>query len=93
MLENFQCVTLWKQISFLSFTAFFALSILFASQTVVAQQAGSLDTSFGTSGKAQTDIGISDGASALVIQPDEKILIAATVAAGSVFFANRASAL
>jgi uncharacterized delta-60 repeat protein len=45
---------------------------------------GSLDTSFGTNGKVTTDIsGNTDSATAVVIQPDGKILVAGTASNGA----------
>jgi uncharacterized delta-60 repeat protein len=41
---------------------------------------GSLDTTFGTGGKVRVDIRSSDGVSALVLQPDGKILVAGSSA-------------
>jgi uncharacterized delta-60 repeat protein len=44
---------------------------------------GSLDTTSGTGGRAITDFGGNDGASALVLQPDGKLVAAGTAHAGS----------
>ena len=49
---------------------------------------GSLDLTFGTGGKVITEFGDSDAASALVLQPDGKILVAGgTTASGNTTFA------
>ncbi len=58
-------------------TSFFFLLTLLLFQTAKAQSAGDLDFSFGTGGNVITDLGIGyDQCSGLVVQPDQKIVIA-----------------
>src|SRR5215467_9786835 len=67
--------------------ALLALTLLLTPKFSSAQTSGTLDASFGTSGKATTDFGIPAAARTLVVQADGKILVAgvAVVNGGTAF--------
>lgn len=71
------------KIALLSFT-FFSLSHVCFSPSASAQD-GSLDLSFDSDGKVTTDFGDIDGGYDVVLQPDGKIIVAGTGAAGGAF--------
>jgi uncharacterized delta-60 repeat protein len=60
--------------------ALLALTLLLSPKFSSAQTSGTLDASFGTSGKATTDFGIPAAARTLVVQADGKILAAGVAA-------------
>lgn len=64
--------------------AFFSLSHVCYTPTASAQD-GSLDLSFDSDGKVTTDFGDIDGGYDVVLQPDGKIIVAGTGAAGGAF--------
>ena len=63
-----------------------AFALLFCAPTLISAQPGSLDSTFGASGIAITNIRMRDRAQATAVQPNGKIVVAGFV--GSFFMNN-----